>query len=144
MNIKSYTNEELAYIKRFYSTCGTDLIAKELGFTEARVRKIAFYHGFKKKVSRSKKAPKPFVTSKKIPRNLNPISKYITIPNPQPSDYIHGGRYAEELEKCGYIVARDSDGNLPEIKPGGIYPVTIKPRKNWLQRLVSWLLTGEV
>lgn len=134
MNIKSYTNEELAYIKRFYSTCGTDLIAEELGFTEARVRKIAFYHGFKKKISRSKKAPKPFVTSKKMPQKPNPISKYITIPNPQPSDYIHSRR----PECC-----EPQLNNVQHMYYDPPIVVPNKPRKNWVQRLVSWLLTGE-
>lgn len=128
------TPSQLSYIKRYYGYSPNVLIAKEVGLT-ARQYELVYkkykLHKIKRKPTvKTQVVPKPF---KGVKFNQYNSTEY----------HMDSYKYAEELEKCGYIVARDLDGNLPDIKPGGIYPVTIKPRKNWLQRLVSRLLTRE-
>jgi hypothetical protein len=175
-NKRTYTDAELAYIKRYYPTCNTQSIADELGWTERKVKRVAIYHGFSKKVHHSKKAPKPFVIVKinKKPQvvDLDMVDKdridfvvktgslingnikiygttadcYKNIPNPQPSDYIHSGRYAEELEKAKHdeYVFRLTHGDLDALAPAGIDVVNLNPKRpNLFQRIIGFLLRGD-
>lgn len=128
---RTYTDKELSYIKKYYPRYSTSLIAKELGFSYAKVAKLANEHGITKVRHGSKKAPKKRKpTAKEIEAHNNKAFAIL-------ANYDWGFKPV-----CGTF------DTLPQedwaIRSDGyITPIITPPRKNWLQRLVSWLLTGE-
>jgi len=95
---RTYTDDQLAYIKQHWRKYPTKLVAEQLGMTSARVDNIANYHGLRKNLNQSRK--------------------------PLPEFVIKDGYY-----EYYHAVAAKHDA--------------LALRKNWLQRLVSWFLTGE-
>lgn len=105
---RKYTNEQLAYLKKYYPKYPTKLVAEQLGIKEPVLRALAQRHGLSKN-KRMAKAPLPeFVT-------------------PPLNEWEEGKVY--------------SVGTITFDIPFG-KPLAQPPRKNWFQRLVSWLLTG--
>lgn len=148
---RNYTDEQLAYIKQHWRKYPTKLVAEQLGMTVRRVDTIAYNHGLIKNRNKSRKPLLEFVTLDNL---YNPHGEFHTatfahVPNPQPSDYIHSGRpechepQQGVLSSLGSIAAMNAQRNV-DFSGRFVDPLPPSPpRKNWLQRLVSWLLTGE-
>lgn len=106
---RTYTDEQLDYIKRYWRKYPTRLVAEQLGMTPARVNSIASRHGLIKNKNKAR-TPLPEFVVIDIP--VAKYSYFECVPNPTPLDYVHCKR-------------------------------PVPPRKNWLQRIVSWLLEGK-
>lgn len=115
---RTYTDEQLAYIKQHWRKYPTKLVAEQLGMTPCKVDNIANYHGLRKNLNKSRK----------------------------PCIVIDRRKYAVELSKSLNFSLDDRYFNPKEYDHYQAVAAkhdAMAPRKNWLQRLVSWLLTGE-
>lgn len=128
---RTYTDEQLAYIKQHWRRYPTKLVAEQLGMTTRRVDAIAHYHGLVKNLNKSRK----------------PLPVFIVKDGYYECYHDTKNRINSTLDPEPFF------GNPSHIyqhfEPGMCYSsydperLQAKPRKNWLQRLVSWLLTGE-
>jgi len=146
-NKRTYTDAELKYIKRYYPTCNTQLIADELGWTERKVKRVAIYHGVNKKVHHSKKAPKA--------RPYKACDDYSFKPTGKPQvielDMVDKDRMQFHI-KTGNLtngkikILGTTAGcytSYDGLTPAGIDVVNLKPRPNLLQRIIGFLLRGD-
>lgn len=115
---RKYTDEQLAYLKKYYRKYPTKLVAEQLGIKEPIVRALAQRHGLSKNKRRAK-APLP-----EFNKPLQPL---------------------EETQRTLKVLERlhnPTEKQLQDaIRRHTMAPV---PRKNWFQCLVSWLLEGKV
>jgi hypothetical protein len=136
---RNYTDEQLTYIKQYWRKYPTKLVAEQLGMTTRRVDAIAHYHGLVKNLNKSRKPLPEFWTPIDIPHEWE--FKHWT------QKKIDAARKCA-MDEAGLITGHPPlvTGIYPSydgLTPAGIDVVSLKPRKNWLQRLVSWFLTGE-
>lgn len=132
---RKYTDEQLAYLKKYYRKYPTKLIAAQLGMTPVKVDSIANYHGLKKNKNRARK----------------PLPEFTTLQEAAAKAMQDAIQAATCNENYGIIMDKQIEKLLDEhVLNLGIYPscnperLHAKPHKNWFQRLVLWLLEGKV
>lgn len=121
---RKFTDEEVKYVKKYYPKYKTALIAEQLGKTMGDVYRLAWRNNYKKADKLSKKPLPEF--------NLSPL----IITDRKSYGIVMDEQVAKRLDEHFL-----NPGTYPSYDPKCLQP---KPQKNWLRRLVSWLLTGEV
>ncbi len=172
---RTYTDEQLDYIKRYWRKYPTKLMAQQLGMTPCKVDNIANYHGLRKNKSKARTPLPEFVVYKinKRPQVVeldmtdkdrmefvvktgNTLSGDIKLYGQKSDGEFNKGNLAKLANPTDYTykgrIYKETDLHPLEPQLNNVQhmyydpPIVVlnKPRKNWLQRLVSWLLTGEV
>ena len=139
---RTYTDEQLAYIKQHWRKYPTKLVAEQLGMTVRRVDAIAHYHGLVKNINKSRQLLPEFVVYK-----INKRPQVIEV------DMVDKDR-VDFVVKTGHVLSGDIKvyGMASEPQAAPLYDHyqavaakydALAPSKNWIQRLMSWLLTRE-
>lgn len=132
---RTYTDEQLDYIKRYWRKYPTKLVAEQLGMTPARVNSIASRLRLTKNKNKAR-TPLPEFVVYKINKRPQVVELDMTDKDSMQFVVKTGNMCSGDIKVYGMT-------NEPQLKPLGIDIINFKPRKNWLQRLVSWFLTGE-
>lgn len=158
---RTYTDEQLDYIKRYWRKYPTKLVAEQLGMTTNKVNSIASRYGLTKNKNKARTPLPEFVPAviKFLPCNAGPSSLFINnhgdknikrvvnepqvapLYDPYQLERLHN---PDEKQLQDAIKRHLTPSEYKSYRAKIVKHDAPPPRKNWLQRLVSWLLEGKV
>lgn len=158
-----FTDDETLFVLEYYSCCTTDSIAKQLKLTNEQVMNLAMRFGCKKdraidlriapKFNGDRNLNRPNIRRRQFSKADEALIKelYPTCDTKKLASRLkcRVDVIITKANNMGVYKAKNKPSKKLVVLPPRIprlkkdFKSKPKPHKNWLQRLVSWFLTGE-